>query len=215
MLTGRSGGLPVILGLLCSLASCSAPHHNPLDPDNPDTIVRSIKGTVRTDSRTPAPLAQVTVLWQNEGISGVSDAAGTFSLTTIGTTDGWLRFEKPGFRTDSVMVRWGGKKSVSVDGYLDADPVLDSLMIYTVVKNWYSQREYSLAVDASVADDDDVDTVWISNAELALRKPLTKISSVLFQGRFYDYDLPVTSLEELVGRPLNQDTRCYPEPVCT
>jgi len=200
----RTPGFPRWLTALFLLfAACDAPHHNPLDPENPDGTIRLLTGSVRTDAGTPAPIGDARATWTNEGVSVTTDAAGRFRLSTTRAADGWLRVEKTGFRSDSTLVRWNNARSVAVDLLLDATPVLDSLLIYTVVKNWYSQREYSLGVDAFVADDDDIDTVRIENAELGLEKTLTKISSSLFQGRFDDYDLPVTSLEELIGRPLS------------
>ncbi|MGA9115500.1 MAG: carboxypeptidase-like regulatory domain-containing protein [Bacteroidota bacterium] len=197
-----SGSLLLLGAVVCLVGACDAPRRNPLDPENPDTVLRTLRGTVRSDARAPLPLAGVAVLWESGGISTATDSAGRFALLTTSASGGWLRFLKTGYRPDSVMVQWTSAGAVTVDPLLDAEPSLDSLLLYTVVKNWYSQREYSLAVDVTVSDDDDIDSVWISQAHLSLRASLERISSSRFQGRFADYDLGLSSLEELIGRPV-------------
>lgn len=192
---------PLIAVALCCLTACNAPRNNPFDPGNPNNVLHTISGTVRTSSGAAIP--GVLVLWENENIYVMTNSAGNFTITTTQPTDGWLTFEKSGFFVDSLFVRWGGQKSIALQHALDALPVLDSVFVYTVVKNTYSLRRYSLVVRVQVIDDDDVDSVWVSNTELQLWKKLTKESATTFGREFFDYDLTIASFEELVGRPLS------------
>jgi hypothetical protein len=186
---------------LCGLPACDAPRNNPLDPANPNNVLHSIIGTVRTSSNATIP--GVLVLWKNENVYVMTNNAGAFTVVTTRPDDGWLTFQKSGFFPDSLFIHWGGQKSLSIQQTLDALPVLDSLFVYTVVRNTYSFRIYSLVVQVQITDDDDIDSVWVSNSELQIWKKLTKESASTFSGEFFDYDLPIASFEDLIGRPLS------------
>lgn len=202
MMTPCPPRIPSLIVLaLCCLPACNAPRNNPLDPANPNNVLHSINGTVRTTSNAAIP--GVLVLWKTENVYVMTNSSGTFSITTTQPNDGWLTFEKSGFFLDSLYIRWGGQKSLTIQQTLDALPTLDSLSVYTVVRNTYSFRIYSLVVSAHITDDDVIDSVWISNPDLQIWKKLTKESVTTFSGEFFDYDLPIGSFEDLIGRPLS------------
>ncbi len=189
-----------ILVLSALLFSCNAPHNNPLDPDNSNNKLCTLEGIIRTDTRTQLPISNVSVFWKNENFYTRTKADGKFSLKNLQPNDGWLYFEKIGFYADSVFIRWQAQKKISITKNLNALPQLVNAALYSVVKNKYSQTEYSLVAEVSVTDDDDIDSVFLVNSELQINKPLKKISAAYFEGEFSDFELQLASLVETVGR---------------
>ncbi len=188
-----------LLALL--VVSCDAPRNNPLDPENPSNKIISIEGTILTDTKSPEPVAGVSVYWMNEKISGVSNDEGYFRLKCSVQTGGWLFFKKDGFATDSIYVNWDGKTKISLQVNLNSLPTLKSISFYSIVRNKYSTVDYQLALDCEITDiDDDIDSVRLINQGYKISKQLSKLSASRFQGDFYEYELGVTSLENLVGK---------------
>jgi len=133
--------------------------------------------------------------------SGVSDEDGYFKIKCSGQTNGWLYFKKDGFATDSVLISWEGKTKISVQRNLNSLPVLKSISLYSIVRNKYSTVDYKLAVECEINDiDNDIDSVYLVNAGYKISKRLNKLNASNFKGDFYDYELGVTSLENLVGK---------------
>jgi len=84
---------------------------------------------------------------------------------------------------------------------LNALPRLDSVLLYSIVKNKNSGRaEYQLVVATDISDDKDIDSVFLTNNELQIRQPLLKKSSTHFAGTFSDFDLNLSSFEIIIGR---------------
>jgi hypothetical protein len=180
--------------------SCSAPHNNPLDPENPQNKLCTLEGIIRTDTHTQLPLEEVAVYWKSENAYTRTNASGKFSLKNIQPVNGWLYFEKSGFYSDSVFIRWQSQKIISVSQNLNAQPRLLNASLYSVVKNKYSQTEYFLVAEIGVSDDDDIDSVFLVNSELQINKSLEKITATYFEGEFSDFELQLVSLVETIGR---------------
>ncbi|MBS4027103.1 MAG: carboxypeptidase regulatory-like domain-containing protein [Ignavibacteriales bacterium] len=188
----------LLVGLLLS---CNAPRTNPLDPNNPNNTLHSIRGTVFSDAHLPLPLEEVTVLWKENNTAVQSNDSGIFHLTLLSPQNGWLMFEKNGYTKDSAFVKWSGKKEFLMGKHLNAIPVLDSVIMFSEVRNKYnSPAEYSLETSVTLTDDDEIDTVFLLNEELNILKPLNKISATTFSGKFSDYQLQLGSLVEIIGR---------------
>ncbi len=187
--------------LFLLINSCNAPRNNPLDPENPDNKIIAIDGIVRTDTRDPQPITGVNVYWMNEKISGFTNGNGYFKLKCSGQKDGWLYFEKEGFNKDSVFVTWNNKTKISLEVNLNSLPVLNSINLYSLIRNKYSNVDYQIVVDCEITDiDDDIDSVYLVNQGYKISKMLNKLNAKDFGGKFYDYDLGLSSIENLVGK---------------
>jgi hypothetical protein len=186
------------------LYSCNAPHENPADPDNPDYSLYYIEGTVYSSEAVSQPIKNVIVSWPSENKSVLTDDKGYFKINCDNIQNGYICFERSGCNGDSIFVNWGSKKTISVSQRLNFIPVLDSIFIYTSIKNKYSQPENQLIVEAYVSDkDNDIDSVSFLCSSLQLTKSLGKLSSHFFEGKFNDYDLNVSSLEEFIGKKID------------
>lgn len=190
--------------LILAQFSCEAPHSNPLDPDNPANHIYTIQGRVLDAGRSPRPAAGAALHWPAENLHTVTGTDGSFTIQCTKRTDGWLYIEKTGYAADSVAILWGPGKTVSVTPQLNKFPVLDSVYIYSSVRNKYSGPDLLLYFEVSVRDDDDdIDTVRIECAPLNISKPLTKVTANYFEARFSDYELELTSFDDIIGKDFN------------
>lgn len=191
----------IITILIFLIPACDAPRDNPLDPDNPSNKLYIISGKLITAEKTSKPIGGATFNWRNENILGLTSADGTFKIQCAAQTDGWLLFEKSGFSTDSFFVNWSNEKIVIVSPSINSLPNLDSLRIYSVVRNKYSTNELLLYFEASVTDiDDDIDTVKISSPDLSININLTKINSDYFEAKFNDFELNINNFNDIIGK---------------
>jgi len=193
--------LPV-LGLLY----CEAPRNNPLDPGNPRTSVARIKGKVLSAQIPTNPVHRAVVYWDIDQVYTYTNANGDFVLNNITPQNGTLRFEKTSFITETFKISWSGasnSKTVSVN--LNAAPQLDSLEIYTVVKNRQGDivPQTELMIRALVSDpDNDIDTVYIKNDNLNIYQALKyNPGDRYYQEKFTYTDFP--SLQKIIGHQFN------------
>jgi hypothetical protein len=198
LLSNAVCSLPLVL--LFFIISCDAPRTNPFDPSNPDGNVYYLDGTILSDARTPIPLSGVSVSWNGSGVGVKTDYSGKFSLSLATSADGFLHFEKTGYVVDSLRVIWNNQRELSVQQKLHALPVLDSFTVWSVVRNKYSGAENGLETHVRVSDEYDIDSVFIVNSELGIRKPLQKITSSSFHASYLDYELGLSTLNETIGR---------------
>ncbi len=191
-----------LIPLILLVVSCEAPRENPLDPDNPLNKLYLITGKLLTAEKTARPIETATIEWRNENLLSYTDVNGTFKIQCKYQINGWLLFSKDGYATDSFYVDWSNGKTVTLSQTLNAFPVLDSLRIYSVVRNKYSNTELLLYFEASVSDvDDDVDTLKVICPELSIDIDLKKISSTYFEAKFSDYELNLTNFNDIIGKP--------------
>jgi hypothetical protein len=187
---------------MLALNSCNAPRENPLDPENPSNKLYVITGKLVTAEKTSRVIGDAIVHWRQENLFGLTADDGSFMIQCKVPTDGWLLFEKPGFSSDSFFVDWNLGKTVTISPSLNALPVLDSIIIYSVVKNKYSSTELLLYFEAKVSDvDDDIDTLKISCPQLSINVNLNKINSDYFEAKFTDYDLNLINFNDIIGKP--------------
>ena len=187
------------------LYSCEAPRNNPLDPLNPDNKHGTIEGTVQTYSIPFSGIPEVSVYWEVDGVLVRTNASGRFKFDNVTTLDGKLIFSKEGYATDTVDVIWGVSKIFSTQHILNKIPILDSISIYTVVINQFTQppQKYELVIVAEIIDED-IDTVFVENNELNLRKALNyNEADRTYQIRLNIDDLNLTDLEQAIGLDFN------------
>ncbi|MBM4166992.1 MAG: carboxypeptidase-like regulatory domain-containing protein [Ignavibacteria bacterium] len=193
--------LTILTVALFQYYGCNAPHNNPLDPGNPENKLFQIQGTVQTNTNPPTPIAGASVYWKNTNVFMYSSAFGKFTFEHLEPKNGWLYFEKNGYTQDSFFVQWNGSKKIGVIKNLNALPKLDSVIMYSVVKNrGIDTKEYQLIVEADISDDNNIDSVFLVNEELEIRKQLSKISLAHFSGTFSDFDLNLNSFDVIIGR---------------
>jgi hypothetical protein len=187
------------------LLSCEAPHHNPLDPQNPTYNYGRISGTVRTVSLPTETVPQTLVLWHSGNGQTMTDQQGNFELLIPAAGDGWLFFFHEDFQPDSIFVDWPSVKEFKADAYLNALPRLDSLAVYSVVLNRFpSLQKEQLIVEARVSDrDKDIDSVYATFDGETQRYHLPyNTTEKTYRREFSILDLGVISLETRVGQLL-------------
>lgn len=194
-----------IISILCFifLCVCDAPRHNPLDPSNPNNKLAQLSGSVFTRNAPPAPVADVTVLWQPAGRIIQTNSAGKFSFNDLLSAEGWLIANKNGFSVDSVYINLLEKEHKSHEFYLNSEPVLLFANMSSKVMNKYSaDPNTKLYITISVSDiDNDIDSVLISNDLLGIQKILDyNVGTRQYENNYSPYLLGVKSLEQIVGQ---------------
>lgn len=189
----------VVFLAICGV-SCNAPRNNPLDPGNPDNKLYALQGLVLTDGKNPAVLQDVEVLWNNETLAVTTDAGGSFLLKCDAQMDGWLVFRKQGYSPDSVFVKWGSQKIITLREQLNALPVASDITLYSVVENRYSGPLYHLYFSATVNDpDDDINAVSITCDEFNINKALQSTNK-LYSGSLSSYDFLNYNFDDIIGK---------------
>jgi len=161
-----------------------------------------INGQVQTLSLPRKPLENVTVMWLGKGLATHTDPNGIFNLETVGAQDNWIFFEKSGYFADSSFITWGNQRTITRDIFLNTQPLLDSLNLYSVILNRYPSLQTEQAViEAWISDpDNDVDTVkvLIPVSDVMYTIPYnTTVKS--YERVFSIFDLEIERLEEIVG----------------
>jgi len=192
------------VGILLSvlLLSCNAYRDNPLDPSSPNNIYISIQGKVKTESlpREPIPVAEV--FWRGSNITVNTDNTGSFSIRDVNRKNDWIIFSKDGYASDSVYVEWNENKFVNVEAFLNADPVLDSLIVSSKVINELPAEQTSYCeIYARFSDaENDIDSVFVNNPELNFTSVLYyNPSSKFFYNSFSEAELGVFAFDEIIG----------------
>lgn len=198
----------VLLAIIIAgiFSSCDAPRQNPLDSENPDAVLGVFTGTVQTFSSPRKGLQDALVLF-GTAVLAKTDANGNFSVNYAQPNNGWYYFQKSGYITDSLYLDWSGKKSLSVSVLLNQIPVMDSLVLYSSVRSGFTsaQTKYEMVIKAKITDKDgDIDSVFVYNAELALRSVLSyNIETKLFEASLNTSSLGVNSLSDAIGVPFS------------
>lgn len=75
--------------------------------------IGNIDGYLYTLDQTP--VANAKVFWKNQRITTKTDGAGYFLIDAVPLTNGWIYFEKEGFKTDSLLIDWKDQKAIHLD----------------------------------------------------------------------------------------------------
>jgi len=181
---------------------CDAPRYNPLDPKNPSSAFRSISGRVLTITTPANPIANVTVYWQNNDRMVFTDDNGYFNINDVLPQNGWLLLSRDGYLSDSVEVIWTDNQNVNVQILLNAKPHLDSLVIYSEIRNmWPDRKTPTVIIIAEITDtDNDIDSVYVVNSNLKIKQYLKyNVDDRLYEKTLSIYSLNVNSIEQAVG----------------
>ncbi|HSP87675.1 MAG TPA: carboxypeptidase-like regulatory domain-containing protein [Ignavibacteriaceae bacterium] len=191
----------MIIAVLAGI-NCNAPRNNPLDPLNPDYNYGSIIGTVQTTGNPSFGVSGVNIFWENTNLNTRTDANGAFTLNNIPIEDGNIIFSRTGYKSDTLFVVWGSSKRFITLTFLNRIPTLDTVSIYTVVVNdFFPLQTAQLFVNAWVRDlDGDIDSVFVFNASLNLKKPLIfSAGQGNYQTAINEDSLNVNDIEETIG----------------
>jgi hypothetical protein len=151
----------VVIGL--GIFSCDAPHSNPLDPSNPDFAYGVIDGFLLTQNRTP--IGGVKIIWKNQNVISYTNTNGYYVIADILRDDGWVLFEKTGYKKDSILVNWNNQKSIrleekllgytigSLDGFVFTPP---RNAISGVKVIWKNENKFSLTNENGYYKMDDI-----------------------------------------------------------
>jgi hypothetical protein len=190
-----------IFSLILLLDSCNAPHDNSLDPENPDNALFTIEGTTVTSGAISNPINNVQVYWSVDKVYVQTDNSGYFKIGCKDIKDGWLYFNRSGYSNDSVMIKWGVQKRITLQERLNDIPAIDSILIYSSIINKYSSPQYQLNFEITITDqDDNIDSVFVQCPTLQINKSIQKNSLKYFAESFSDIDLNLTSFAEIIGK---------------
>ncbi len=112
--------MQIIRGILITfslsvLFSCDAPRLNPVDPLNPDYKYAQLEGYVLTSEIPHQPITDANIYWKNGNRIVKSDSTGYYKMEALPMENGFLYFEKVGFKKDSVFVEWRNQKNKKID----------------------------------------------------------------------------------------------------
>jgi len=202
--------ITLCLGLVTFFSNCDAPRHNPLDPHNPDNRLFHLLGTIKSISIPYPVITGVEVFWANQSLSSVTDATGKFAIEMVDARDGWLYLSKEGFAADSHFISWQGTKEVNHEFFLNALPVLDSLVQFSSILHRYPSLQIEqIDLRLKISDsDNDIDSVWASSTYLQEKYHITfNPTSHWYERTFSLFDLNVENIESLVGYPFKITVR--------
>jgi hypothetical protein len=196
--------------ILISLAfqACEAPRDNPLDPDSDEFSF--IEGSVQSFSIPYTPLRDVTVYWPPSGTMVRTDSQGVFRISNAKISDGYLIFQKSGYRTDSVFLQWFSGRKISLQHNLNKIPVMDSSFIFTSVLNHADDsRTFEVLSRAKISDDDkDIDSVFLESIPLKVKKYMTyDLNSKYYETSLASDEIPVNDIEETIGKEFSFSAR--------
>ncbi|MDH7604228.1 MAG: carboxypeptidase-like regulatory domain-containing protein [Melioribacter sp.] len=163
----------------------------------------TILGYVKTVALPRKVIPDVKVYWKNQSMIAQTDATGKYQLDNVVQNDGWLYFEKDGYNKDSVFVQFDNQPVKQIDDrFLNANPRLTELSIYTIVQNRYPDIQVQrLYIQATISDDEnDVDTVFVKNNSLNFSKRLIfNPETNKYENNFRTIDLKINSIEDAIG----------------
>lgn len=191
--------ISIILTII--LFSCDAPRENPLDPVGSNYKFYSIQGFVKTQTGPPQPVSNAVVTWSAESRITYTNEQGFFRIDNVNPVNNYLLVEKTGFLKDSSLITWGSR-NVNVEYFLNSIPELMEFNIYSEYENNYTLKPRTRVFFEAVVNDreGDLDSLFIANNDLSIRKKLERRTFSLFNANFSEISLGITSLEELIGK---------------
>ncbi len=200
----------VLTALLLLVNACGTPERdNPYDPKSPryrDTTV--LEGTVVRFYPPFAPISSATVTLLPDSFSTKTDAAGRFQFPSVKVGSHRIAAAKEGFSGDTLnweITLWGHQQPVL---HLDALPRFEQVKIRTrhISRWWPPDDLYFLEIRVILTDADgptDIAAAYFSFPDAAVADTLLPGDQMNeFSKTIEQRDLPLTSLQELIGRPL-------------
>lgn len=192
--------------VFCILFYCDAPRHNPLDPESEDYDFAQIRGTVLTYRVPHLPVPDAEVVWKKDGRINRTGPGGTFVFNEVTPADDWLLVSEKSYFPDSFRVEWSGSHQKEIRIYLNAKPVLDSLIFYSSILHLYNDLQLiQLSLKAAVTDpDNDVDSAYVHSPGLEVFAGLEyDVDSKFFNRDLSMQDLGINSPEAVIGHAFN------------
>ncbi len=192
-----------VLAFTALLFACfsDAPRNNPLDPENPDTNMEDINGSVLTYRVPHQLISDIKIIWRDERLVYTNES-GKFSFTNIEHEDGWLVFISPDYIIDSLYIDWR-KYKPNFEHYLNARPILRNILFYSSIENDYPERQdISLIFNVDVFDpDNDIDSVLVQSPSLGISTFLEYDFNQRTYRRILEMsDLNINSAEAVIGK---------------
>jgi hypothetical protein len=193
-----------VIGLFVTVLifSCNAPRNNPFDPYNSDNELVELDGYVRSMSLPRIPLAGTTLIFENSKLIVTTDNDGYFRFDNVHVNNGWLKIQKNGYLKDSIYISWESKKNKTVEIFLNELPLLENYTISSIVINRYIINPITyLVINAKISDkDNDVDSVFIFNPELGLKKSMDyNVNKKSYETTLYPFEMNISDIEMIVG----------------
>lgn len=182
--------------------SCNAPRNNPLDPYAEKGSLSGITGQVQNFSPPFNGISGVSVFWQPENILVKTDKEGFYKIENLTPQNGLLIFSKEGYQSDSLFIEWNDSKRISGNINLNQNPVLDSAKFYSVVKVHTDSSFVSrILINVKINDpDNDIDSVYIKNEQLIIKKRLDfNVSNKSYESVLLPEEMNVQNLENIIG----------------
>ncbi len=134
----------------------------------------TLQGHVKTMRVPPQPIADVKVTWGPEQQFVYTDAQGFYRFENLDSKPGQLLFEKDGYRSAVEDIEWSTGSVITTNVFLNANPTLDSLLLYSVVEHHYGPRIVEqMIVRAYIQDaEGDINAVSIECSPLDIDEEL-------------------------------------------
>jgi len=84
-----------------------------VDAVNLSSTIGNIEGFIYTSDQTP--ISNAKILWKNQKITTKTDGAGYFLIDAVPLVNGWIYFEKEGFKPDSLLIDWKDQNTVHLE----------------------------------------------------------------------------------------------------
>ena len=162
----------------------------------------SLQGHVKTTRVPPLAISDVKVTWSAAQQFTFTDAQGFYKFEDVSPDAGQLLFEKEGCRSFTENIVWSENPVVTTDVFLNANPRLDSLTLYSIVEHNYGPRIVEqLNVFAYLDDEeDDIMSVFLQCSPLDINAELSyNVQHKRFERSFSVIDLNINSMREVVG----------------
>ncbi len=163
-----------------------------------------LSGRVETASYPRAWMDSVKVTWQPGQQYVLTDETGSFHIEQPVQVDGLLTFEKTGYRTSELFIKWPPQNEIEIA--LNANPTLNYFTLNTIVTNFYEPRQpiHELVARARLDDaEDDIAGVYIECSALNIKKNLSyNILDKVFERSFSERDLALGAdfdMRQVVG----------------
>lgn len=191
----------IFILLLLSIPACDAPRNNPFDPFNEESPFVILDGKI-TSNVNEEPLADVKVTFLPYNISAYSNKEGLYFFDYFERTDGWLRIDKQGFFSDSVLIQWGSQKKKSISLGLGCKPKLTNFLYYSVVQTRNNQSNLdNILVKTKITElGNEIDSVYLRYAGKYVKTMSFNIATKFFETTIYPQDLNFTSVDDFIGK---------------
>ncbi len=161
-------------------------------------------GRVESESYPRTRLDSVKVTWLPGQQYAFTDDNGNFIFKQPAASDGVLRFEKNGFRSQEKFISWPPEEPLIIA--LNANPYLIDFSLFTSVTNYYEPRPPTHELIARARLDDaegDIAGVYIECPALDIKEYLSyNVLDKVFERTFSSRDLGLTddvAMPEIVG----------------